>query len=97
MVDSFWSIDNFDLRKFGKLVVCNMHIRFHEPSLFDGVYAYIPDGFRPAEDTGYVPATMASFSYSQGVCNFNADGRVRSICKIAEHNNIICHACWLTA
>lgn len=75
-VNSGWTVDDFDLVKSFGIVTCVMNISFTAGSQFAGVYASIPDGFRPAASLR-VPATMAAAAtVHAGYVEFRADGSV---------------------
>lgn len=78
-------------------MICQMNIRYRVLSEFDGIYAHIPDGFRPIKSTGYVPAIIAYTSYSHGVCRFEPNGDVWAYSSGAKGTNIICQTAWIAS
>lgn len=75
-----------------------MHLSIRYPTgtaLGGGVYANIPVGYRPARNTGYMPAVWAGMDYHSALVTIDTEGNLRGVCPSADGNLLVVSATWM--
>lgn len=95
-VNHDWTIGHFDLYRHGRIVTCSMEIAYLTLATLGGVYARVPEGFRPAAPLYNAPIALADgVNCCVGFASISTDGYVTIKSNVVRVNQVLASLTWV--
>lgn len=95
-VNPGWTIGHFDLYRHGRIVTCSMEIAYLTLATLGGVYARVPEGFRPVSPLYNAPIALADgANCCVGLASISADGYVSLNSNGVRVNQVLASLTWV--